>query len=443
MSCVRQQDRLAQARPLAAPEGSVFLIEDSMALTMLLKERIESATSSPVHWCKSYSEAHDALKSRRPLLAITGLDLPDAPRGEILELLEDHDVPTILFTTIVDEKIRQRVSRPNILEYLVKGQSESIERILNLIGQASQVGSIPILVVDDTDSARATLTAALRGQNCRVYEASSAKAALEILAEHDEIELVITDYHMPDMDGEHLTRRIRSLRSADRVRVIGISSSTDRSLSAAFLKAGASDFIYRPFIDEEVRCRVASNIETLQQIKRLRYLAERDLLTGLFNRRAFFEHAYEALERSHEEGTKGWIGILDIDHFKQVNDTYGHDAGDKVLKEVARIVTDIAGREKFLAARFGGEEFAFLFLDCDHKKVFSLCEKIRTSISDLRISYERHQLHVTASMGLAGLQRDEGLDNNLNAADQMLYMAKAGGRNQVVSDAVLYGLVDK
>ncbi|HZU63086.1 MAG TPA: diguanylate cyclase [Novosphingobium sp.] len=431
---------MALSRPLAAAEGCVFLIEDSVALTLLLKERIESATSCPVHGYKSYAEAREALKSRRPALAIAGVDLPDAPRGEILDLLADHDIPTILFTTIIDEKIRQRMARPNMLDYLVKGPGESVEKIIALVGQATQGHAIPVLLVDDSSSERAALAAILRRQNCQVFEAAAASEALEILTQHEDIELILTDYNMPDMDGQHLTRRIRQMRPADRVRVIGISSSSDRGLSAAFLKAGAADFIYRPFIDEEVQCRVAHNIETLQQIKRLRYLAERDLLTGLFNRRAFFEHAYAALEGLPGGDARGWIGILDIDHFKQVNDTYGHDAGDKVLKEVAGVLAAVAGREGFLAARFGGEEFILMLLRRDHGQVMALCEEVRSRIAALTIPYEASAVHVTASIGLAGIQQGESLDNNLNAADQMLYMAKAGGRNQVVSDAALYGL---
>lgn len=436
MSRFREQDRKARRQTSVSPPRSIFLIEDSLALGLLLKGRIEAETATTVQWFKTQAEAADALSRQRPSLAVSGLNLPDAPDGEIVDLLESWDVPTILFTATLNRKVRERFASANIIDYFVKDAPDTVDQIVRTIVRLAENSAIAVLVVDDMESSRSSLVELLRQQNFRTFEACSGAQALELLDAHDDIELVITDYFMPDMDGHELTRHIRARHAPDRLRVIGISASSDPFLSASFLKAGASDFVYRPYIVEEVKCRIESNIETLNQIKRLRFLAERDPLTGLYNRRAFFERADGELERLRLNDGQGSVAILDIDHFKKVNDTYGHDTGDRVIKAVAGVLNAMVDRGNAITARFGGEEFLILFTDIDSDEVQARCEQMRQMMADLAIPYEDTALSVTVSIGVALIQHQEGMDNNLNAADQMLYMAKNSGRNRVLSDAL-------
>ncbi len=132
-----------------------------------------------------------------------------------------------------------------------------------------------VLIVDDSPTARALLSTRLKRYNFRVSVAESGAKAIEILKKNADIGLVVTDYNMPDIDGFELTRRIRSVRGSHELRVIGVSSSTDRLLSARFLKAGGNDFMLRPFIDEEFYCRVNQNLDTLVQIKTMQAANER------------------------------------------------------------------------------------------------------------------------------------------------------------------------
>lgn len=436
MSLYRQADRRVLGTTGAQTQRSILIIEDSTALSLLLQARISEFSAIEVEFCTTFEQARVALAQSKPLLAITGLNLPDAPDGEILGLLADGNVPTLIYTASLTRKMRERFSSPNIIDYFLKDVPDTIDQIARTVVRVTEESATPILVVDDMTSARRDLANLLRRYNYRILEAGSGTEALRVLAENEAVELIVTDYNMPDMDGHQLTREIRSRYAADRVRVIGISASSDPYLSAAFLKAGASDFIYRPFIPEEVQCRVSRNIETLDHIRHLRFLAERDPLTGLYNRRAFFEQAHAILDslRAHQNDCS--VSILDIDHFKKVNDTYGHDTGDTVIKAVAKVLLEIADRERLVTARFGGEEFVTLFPGRDCDTVHALCEEIRQRVAALTIPYNDTQLSVTASLGAAIVQHGEGIDNNLNAADQMLYMAKNSGRNRVIYDAV-------
>ena len=429
-----QLDRSSGYRPGSTPE--VFLIEESVAMGLLLQGRIKAKTTAEVSWFRSYAAAAAALEERRPALAITGTSLPDAPAGEILDLLADADVSTVLFTATLDRKVRERFTSPNIVDYFYKDADDTVAQVVRTVARFVDTLPPPVLIVDDMASGRSVLADLLRRQNYRIFEAASGVDALRILAENDDIELVITDHHMADMDGHELTQRIRARHPADRLRIIGISGSSDPFLSASFLKAGASDFVYRPFIAEEVRYRIESNIETLAQIRHLRFLAERDPLTSLYNRRAFFERAHPIVADLGTTGGEGYIAILDIDHFKAVNDRYGHDVGDQVIRRVAAAIRDCCDRGDAVSARFGGEEFIIIFSRIDSAAVQARCEALREAIA---ASTDRSVLSVTASLGVAAIHPGEGLDNALNAADQLLYMAKASGRNRVTYDAALWG----
>lgn len=412
----------------------ILLVEDSVALSMLLQQRLEAETGAEVIHCDTMKAANALIAEHEFTLALTGLNLPDAPDGEILGLLSAAKIPTIVFTATFDEQARKRYTEKKIIDYIIKDGHRTVDAVIKTVDRIITNRLFSVLVVDDARSARSGLVEILERQNFRVIEALSGKQALDILQEDETIELVITDYHMPDMDGYQLTRKVREYRSSEDVRIIGVSSSTDRLLSASFLKAGASDFIYRPFVLEELQCRIDNNIETLKQLKRLRHLAERDHLTNLPNRRSFFDKTKSMMAELHKSKAKGALAIVDIDHFKKINDTYGHDAGDRTLKNIAALLGDMCEKGKHLAARIGGEEFAIFLKDLDAAQARAFCETLREAVETAGVQLTGTEIAVTISLGVVEIEKGEPFDNQLNAADQLLYMAKSNGRNRVFSD---------
>ncbi|WP_246659099.1 diguanylate cyclase [Rhizobium sp. FY34] len=416
--------------------AKIMIIEASVSLAMLMRNRIETETGAHVVVCGNLSGARKALERERFTMALTGHRLPDAPDGEILDLLAEFEVPTVLFSGSVIDELQTNYARYRLVDYITKDNRNTVEIAVAAVAKVIANQTISVLVVDDAKAARNDLVDFLLRQNYKVVEAKTGHEALQRLAEDPSIAMVITDYYMPDMDGYELTKAIRATYSSERLRIIGVSASTDRRLSALFLKAGASDFLYRPFVPEELQCRVNNTVETLMQLKRLRHLAERDPLTGLFNRRAFFERADKQLARLNAAATgTGAIAILDIDHFKQINDNFGHDSGDIVLKQIASILHDHARQEDYLLARLGGEEFVLLFPDRTLQESQSLCEAILRGIRAADIMMGESSIRVTGSIGLSMLNQNEPLNNQLHAADQMLYLAKSAGRDQLCSDA--------
>jgi diguanylate cyclase (GGDEF)-like protein len=414
----------------------ILLVEDSRMFSAVLRHRLQTELGLAVTSCSSLKALRDELEQEGHgyTIAVVDLNLPDSPHGEALDCTIKHDVPAIVFTATFDLDMRNRIMERNVIDYVLKDNEFALDNLVAAVRRAMSNRKTRVLVVDDVSSARQVLVDLLTAQQYMVVEAVSGLEALAALETYGDIELVVTDHHMPDMSGYELTRRIRHRFGSDKVRVIGVSSSTDRMLSASFLKAGASDFLYRPFVAEELQCRIANNVETLTQMKQLRAAAACDYLTGLYNRRYFYDNGPKLVNECLRRKVASSVAILDIDHFKRLNDTYGHEIGDRVLKAVAgRLSTMFEGSDNLLS-RLGGEEFAILFPQMDSLAATRLCDDIRSDISHLRVMADDEELAVTVSIGVAEIAGYETFENYLNAADQFLYMAKHKGRNQVYSD---------
>jgi len=402
----------------------------------VLSHRFETELGLAVTHCPSLKILNEALMNAGDgfTMAVIDLNLPDAPHGEALDVAVAHNIPTIVFTASFDVATRNRIMERSVVDYVLKDGEFALDNLVSSVRRAIANRSTRVLVVDDLPSARKMLTDLLYAQQFKVTEAGTGIEALAALEEFGDIEVVVTDYNMPDMNGHELTRRIRHRFGSDRMRIIGISSSNDRLLSATFLKAGASDFIYRPFVPEELQCRIALNVETLAQLKQLRAAAASDYLTGLYNRRYFYDHGPRLVNECLRRQRPSSVAILDIDHFKNLNDTYGHEIGDQVLKAVAGRLGALFEGSDNLLSRLGGEEFAILFTEMNSRAATALCDEVRLSLADLKVHADDEELSVTVSIGVAEIAGYEAFDNYLNAADQFLYMAKHNGRNQVYSD---------
>jgi diguanylate cyclase (GGDEF)-like protein len=415
----------------------ILLVEDSRMFSAVLSHRLQTELGLNVKACSSRKALQEALaeEGHGYTMAVVDLNLPDSPYGEALDCTIEHGIPAIVFTATFDIDTRNRVMQRNVIDYVLKDNEFALDNLVATVGRAISNRKTRVLVVDDIESARKVLVDLLLAQQYMVVEASSGLEALASLEAYGDIELVVTDHHMPDMSGYELTRRIRHRFGSDKMRVIGVSSSNDRMLSASFLKAGASDFVYRPFVAEELQCRIANNVETLSQMKQLRAAAACDYLTGLYNRRYFYDNGPKLVNECLRLKTASSVAILDIDHFKRLNDTYGHEIGDKVLKAVASRLLAIFESSDNLLSRLGGEEFAILFPQMDSLAATKFCDEIRSDISRLKVAADDEELGVTVSIGVAEIAGYETFENYLNAADQFLYMAKHKGRNQVYSDA--------
>lgn len=411
----------------------VLVVEDSRTFALALRRMIEAETGRAVTVCTSLKELRATILQDQEgfEVAVVDLNLPDAPDGEALDWTISHGIPSIVFTGRYDEASRARIMERDVFDYVLKENEFSLPNLVGSVQRALTNPAIGVLVVDDMASTRRLLARMLTCQRYAVREAGSGAEAIDILESDPKIRIVLSDYHMPDMNGFELARQIRRRHPVERVRIIGISSSTDKTTSAAFLKAGAHDFVSRPFVPEEMQCRVASNVETLQRIRQLHDLAWRDTLTGLSNRRHFFEEAPRAIERQRARSGASVVAIVDVDHFKAINDSHGHAAGDSVLRDVAGVIAGRLGEGEHLLSRIGGEEFALVLPGETLETMTAAIEDLRRHVDGARFHVCGEPVVVTLSVGMTLVQPLDGLDDALKRADEALYNAKKEGRNRV------------
>lgn len=247
----------------------IIVAEDSNVFNSMIRQKLKELFDIEVETCRTFEDLQMAYElNPEPItLAISNINLPGAESGEALNYLVDLSVPTIVFTATFQDSIREGLLAKEVVDYIIKDSVFAIDMLAESVCRFLTNKRHHVLIVDDSATARALLTSRLKRYNFRVSAAESGAAAIETLKKNPDIGLVITDYNMPDIDGFELTRRIRHVRGSHQLRVIGVSSSTDRLISARFLKAGGNDFMMRPFIDEEFYCRVNQNLDTLVQIK--------------------------------------------------------------------------------------------------------------------------------------------------------------------------------
>lgn len=410
----------------------LIIIEDSKFFLRVLMDGFRGQSDIEVVTAQTYQEAKELISKggTTATMALVDLNLPDATDGEAVDLTLTHGIPTVIFSSNFDEDTRKRYLDRGVLDFVLKDNPTSLDYLLRLVRRVIRNHTTEVLVVDDSPTALKLCANLLRRYKLIVHEAKSGKDAFQKLANNENIRLLITDYEMPEMNGFELATKARQMRGRDQLAIIGVSARGGAPLSARFLKQGANDFISKPYLPEELYTRVAQNLDALDNIEELTKAATRDFLTGLYNRRSFFDLGDRIASVRRREGKSIAVAMLDIDHFKSVNDTHGHDVGDIVLRAVAGVIQDHVNRGGDVCARLGGEEFAIILETNDEDATLSFVENIREAVHQSELEIDGSSLKVTASFGITFSDKPE-LEEMLKIADAALYAAKEGGRNQV------------
>lgn len=409
--------------------GNILVVEDNKMFATVLTRRIEARTEHKVVWANSLHDAVALLQERTDFfICLLDLHLPDAPQGEIVDAVLAHDIPIVVFTGDYSDHIRDSIWAKSVVDYVLKEGAYNIEYLIALIERIAHNPAIKVLVVDDSQLPRQYVRQLLEVHRYQVLEAADGLDALEVLKQNPDIKLAIVDYNMPRMDGFELTKRIRATFHKEELAVIGMSTYGNHSLSARFIKNGANDFLTKPFDKEEFYCRISQNVEMLEYVERLNNSLVRDYLTGLYNRRYLFEAGHKLLSHCQRNTLECAVALVDIDHFKNINDKFGHHAGDLVLRRIAEVLGQ-RFREADIVARYGGEEFCILATDVSAEDCQQLFEDLRTRIAATTIIVDDQKLHVTVSIGICHA-RQAKMDTMIRLADEMLYQAKDGGRNR-------------
>lgn len=291
-----------------------------------------------------------------------------------------------------------------------------------------------VLIVDDQKSNLRVLGDLLRDEARIMLARSGVQALTKAAREHPD--LILLDVVMPGIDGLQLIQLFKRRAETSAIPVIFITAATDLHREVECFELGASDFIQKPFNPLAVLARVRLHLQLARQRRLLEELAHLDPLTAVGNRRRFDEQLRAEWQLAVSRRRPMAIAMLDIDYFKQYNDTYGHAAGDQALSRVAQMLEQRV-RERDCLARYGGEEFVLLLPGASREAAEAVLERCRQGIAELRIAHPLadDRLWLTISMGLACCEptTEQTPDWLLKAADTLLYQAKAEGRNRLVS----------
>jgi diguanylate cyclase (GGDEF)-like protein len=405
-------------------------VEDSKAVSSIIKHKLESALPFNVVLAETYAEAKQIIEDKENIffLCLADLYLPDAQSGEIVDYLIAKDIPTIVFTEEMSDVIREKILSKKVIDYVFKEGGHNIDYVIKLIRRIYKNKGVKILVVDDSKLFRLRICSLLEVYQYVIFEANNGIEAMKILQENPDIKIIITDYIMPEMDGLTLVKEIRNKFDNEQIGIIGISG--DNLVSAKFIKLGANDFLSKDFFAEEFYCRVNQNVELLERIAEIKDASNKDYLTGIFNRRYFYDAGYKFFENSKRKNLTITVAMLDIDFFKKINDKYGHDAGDRILMKIALVLQE-RFRASDIVSRFGGEEFCVLAVNMEKKSVENIFDSIRKKIEEVEVRTEKGIIKTTISIGIC-TELMSDLDEMIKQADLMLYKAKESGRNRVL-----------
>ncbi len=433
-----------QPKKIARSQGrhakfNVLLLEPDANYALALRRIIEENLSVDVTIVRTIQIAKSLLEKspNQFFISITSVLNLDSSAFEKVDLLGEFNLPVIAIVKNYEDEMRDQLIKRHVIDYVVKDNTFDHSYICDLIARVYKNIDIKVLIVDDSKVSRFIMARELALQKFEVKHASSGTEALAQLKAHPDIKLVLVDNQMPNMDGYTFAAKVRELYSKDELIIIGISGSADPRMAVKFLKAGANDFIAKPFNYEMLLCRITQNLDMLDAVNLAKELSNTDFLSGLYNRRYFFEYGNKLLNKHLQLANPAsdtsdtpplTVMMMDIDFFKKINDRYGHDVGDEVIKNFSTLLK--AHFADDLVARIGGEEFAVVSQSALHAKNYDCINDFRLAVANQTIRVKEHLLRYTCSIGVTN-SLGRNLDEMVVNADKHLYKAKHSGRNQV------------
>ncbi|HYD30959.1 MAG TPA: diguanylate cyclase [Azospirillaceae bacterium] len=406
----------------------VFLVDDDSQLAESLAHQV-AQFGYEVSTFQTIEAAAEAARRTPPAAAIIDLMFPEGDTaGADLAFRLGGEVPAITVTSRTDFTARLAAVRAGCAAYLIKPVDihDLIDWLDDLTGRRVEQ-RFRVLIVDDDTTLAETYALALKAAGLQPMVLAGPQHILEVLADVQP-DLILMDIYMPDCTGIELARVVRQHRQYLGIPIVFLSVEGDMSRQLAALQPGGDDFLTKPIHPDHL---VKAVVARAERARALRMVMETDSLTGLLNHARTKARLAAEVMRAARQKTALSFAIIDLDHFKKVNDVHGHLAGDRVLKALSHLLirrlrrTDVIGR-------YGGEEFAVIFTDTEAAAAAEVLEGVRHAFEQVRHGERGREFHVTLSCGIAGFAGQSDSDSLIAKADAALYRAKAEGRNRVI-----------
>lgn len=418
-----------------------ILIADPSKLSRFLLEKLLQEKYNLLV-VSSYSEALEALKEALPTVAIISYDLEDGNGLDLCKYLNNSEkfrnVPVIIISSSYDEKTRAKAYESGAIDFFSKTDlnEEFVKYIDELIEilSSTNISSATVFAVDDSIVQLKFIENVLKSLKIDVELFSKPEDLLERIKDKTP-DVIISDLYMDNIDGIALTKLLRQNKKLKHVPIIIQTSSRDNSILRTLMVHGANDYLLKPYSNEELLLKFTAAYKSkklydeLEEINReLFKKATVDPLTNVYNRRFFMEQFnFLFLNAKRYKQNLGFL-IIDMDHFKKINDTYGHLCGDEVLKQFAKTLKNTL-RQTDIVGRFGGEEFVCLIPNITKNGILMVVKKILNSVRNDKIIFEDKEIKYSVSIGAVDCLDKKNIDEIIKIADELLYEVKSKGRN--------------
>lgn len=429
-----EHTRLSRKVPLAV------VVDDSRVVRQLFTQQL-SAIGIHAETAENGIDGKELIEKLRPDIALVDLEMPRMDGLEMCEAILANpatcNIPIVIISGNVNARVAFKGFMSGTLEFLAKPVDpqllqETVESLLKR-NQVRQRRATAIVLEDSQLVAHMIL----QQLDTMGVESHWAKTAADFAATATVLvpDIISIDLTLPDGNGLEICRQIRKNRRFDFIPVMIVSGEADRDMLIECLNAGANDFLAKPFVKAEFRARVG-NLLRLKQLqdslhqknRAMENLAYSDKLTSLYNRMYFDKVLETELNLARQQGSSLGLLLIDLDHFKKVNDTYGHQTGDEMLTEVAICISNTI-RSADIACRYGGEELVVLLPGASAAISVTVAERIRERCASAE--FTGNNLHQTLSIGVSVFPATSTAENLISDADQCLYIAKEKGRNCV------------
>lgn len=391
---------------------------------------------------ESIAESKRMLSLAIPSLVLVAYELKDGLGYELCRYVNDKfkNVPVVILSTEDDDKRKKMALEAGAIDYIVRNKIDDtittyVDELVELIEISNVRGSVACTVIKDKGDElflnNILHSLGMQVHNCKV----EFDLEVELLAKKPDI--IIIDLDIGKNEGLSLVKNIRKINSMKKVPILIITDSRENAVLRSFMLFGANDYTLKPLSTESIMLRVTTNIRTkklydyLDKINNELYqMATTDPMTGLYNRRYIIEQLNILNYNFERYGHSFSIMLMDLDKFKQINDTYGHDAGDKVIIDFANRVKSAVRKTDFVG-RFGGEELIVVLQNIDEENLYKITQKILRTVRNSSVTYNDFVISYTASIGVKYCNSYfNSIDEYIKRADNLLYMAKENGRNR-------------